>query len=126
MTKFLINVTDTARELFVIYVITIIVAATLYAAFETKSLWDALWWACVTAMTIGYGDIYPATIGGRVVAMCLMHFVPLFIIPLVTARMSAKLIVDSNAFTHDEQEEVKKGMREIKRLLEKNGRSKDI
>ena len=28
--------------------------------------------------------------------------------PLITAKMSAQLIVDSDAFTHEEQEEVKK------------------
>jgi len=29
---------------------------------------DALWWALVTIATIGYGDIYPVTSGGRIIA----------------------------------------------------------
>jgi voltage-gated potassium channel len=37
-----------------------------------KSLWDALWWATVTLFTIGYGDKYPITPGGRVAAVFLM------------------------------------------------------
>ena len=31
-----------------------------------KSVFHALWWAIVTLTTVGYGDVYPITIGGRV------------------------------------------------------------
>jgi voltage-gated potassium channel len=33
---------------------------------------DGIWWAIVTASTIGYGDIAPSTIWGRVIAVLLM------------------------------------------------------
>jgi len=33
---------------------------------------DALWWTLVTMSTVGYGDFYPLTLGGRVVAVVLM------------------------------------------------------
>lgn len=33
---------------------------------------DALWWSVVTLTTVGYGDRYPVTDGGRVVAAILM------------------------------------------------------
>ncbi len=39
---------------------------------NVKSLWDSFWWAMVTVSTVGYGDIYPVTIGGRLTAMLLM------------------------------------------------------
>lgn len=33
---------------------------------------DALWWAVVTMSTVGYGDYYPVTTGGRLCAVVLM------------------------------------------------------
>jgi len=36
------------------------------------TLGDALWWACVTIFTVGYGDLYPVTAVGRMWAVILM------------------------------------------------------
>jgi voltage-gated potassium channel len=33
---------------------------------------DAIWWACVTLATVGYGDTYPVTAMGRIYAVILM------------------------------------------------------
>lgn len=51
---------------------TILLGAVAIGHFEKMGFNDAIWWAFVTATTVGYGDISPASPGGRVVAVFLM------------------------------------------------------
>jgi len=89
----------------------------LYAIFEKKNFVDSLWWALITATTVGYGDSYPNTTGGRCVAVTLVLGMILFLIPMITASIASKLIVDRDAFTHEEQEEMKLMLRDINKKL---------
>ena len=41
---------------------------------DTAGFWEAIWWALVTTTTVGYGDIAPVSLPGRVIAVALMIF----------------------------------------------------
>lgn len=52
---------------------------------------DALWWAFATVTTVGYGDRFPVTFGGRAVAAGLM-LAGIALIGVVTATFASWLI----------------------------------
>ena len=78
-----------------------------YAITEGEGPITSLWWAVVTASTVGYGDFYPETTFGRAVATVLIVLMVTMIIPMITASFTSKLVVDRDAFTHEEQEDIK-------------------
>ena len=41
---------------------------------EDRNFPDALWWAIVTVTTVGFGDIFPTSLGGRLIGGVLMFF----------------------------------------------------
>lgn len=95
----------------ILYIGIIIIGATVFSYSENKGLMDSIWWAVVTSTSVGYGDIYPMTFIGRIDGMAIMILSLFMVIPVLTAQFAAQLIVNSDAFTHDEQEEMKANLR---------------
>ncbi|MEM1348590.1 MAG: ion transporter [Myxococcota bacterium] len=52
---------------------------------------DAMWWALVTITTVGYGDLSPVTVGGRLIGSGLM-IAGMFVIALFAGVISSTLV----------------------------------
>ncbi len=54
------------------------------------SIFDSLWWAICTLTTVGYGDVYPITTGGRLFT-CLVLLIGLGIVAVPTGLVASSL-----------------------------------
>jgi voltage-gated potassium channel len=66
-----------------------------------KSGGDALWWALTTVTTVGYGDTYPVTTEGRIIASGLM-LVGIALFGSISAIVTSKLILPKETKDHEE------------------------
>jgi voltage-gated potassium channel len=74
---------------------------------------QALWWAIVTVTTVGYGDRYPVTEGGRIVATILM-LVGIGLIGVLTATVASVFIKEH---TDANSAELKRGHADLGQQL---------
>jgi voltage-gated potassium channel len=58
------------------------------AGANIQTVGESLWWAAVTVATVGYGDYYPVTLGGRITAVGLMA-VGLVTAAVITAQIAS-------------------------------------
>jgi voltage-gated potassium channel len=95
-----------------------------------KSGWDALWYSIVTITTVGYGDRYPVTMGGRIAAIFIM-LMGVGIIGALASILASVLVgsrddAEENAPTtlkettlEQELASIKNELAEIRQLLDK-------
>jgi len=79
---------------------------------QDLSTWDGLWWAAETVTTVAYGDIYPTTALGRIVATVVMT-AGIGFVALLTGALAQRFLYGGNAGTApkpgpDEAEMVRK------------------
>lgn len=66
------------------------------------SVFHSLWWAVATLTTVGYGDIYPITMGGKIFTFAIL-FVGLGVVS-VPAGMVASALTEARNQEHEELE----------------------
>jgi voltage-gated potassium channel len=82
-----------------------------------KSLGDSVWWALTTVTTVGYGDRYPTTNLGRLIAFAVM-LVGISILGVITASIASWFVKsDEDAADKIQMKQLMDELQEIKRRL---------
>ena len=84
------------------------------------TVWDGMWWAWVTMATVGYGDVVPHNMAGRLFGSLLILF-GVVLLSLLTANLAAFFIGSDAEKMEREQEEKEKNrqLNEISARLER-------
>lgn len=102
------KIQGTLTSVAIIAVLMLLFSSVAILQFETdpnsniKTAEDAIWWSYVTITTVGYGDKYPVTTEGRIIAVILMT-VGVGLFGTFTAFVSS-WFVKSNSQTPEKQE----------------------
>jgi voltage-gated potassium channel len=70
---------------------------------QDLSTWDGLWWAAETVTTVAYGDIYPTTALGRIVATVVMT-AGIGFVALLTGALAQRFLYGGSASATPEPE----------------------
>jgi voltage-gated potassium channel len=85
------------------------------------SFGDEVWWAAQTVTTVGYGDVVPATSGGRFIGGIVM-FASVATVSLVTAVVTAGFVAYQQRRLSGEverHEELREALARIEKRIEK-------
>lgn len=85
----------------------ILFGAGIYSLTEGTSYGNSIWWAVVTATTVGYGDISPTTVLGRIAAVILM-FNGIGLISALTSAVTSFLASESPVNDTSPADEIRK------------------
>jgi voltage-gated potassium channel len=96
---------------------------------EFPSVWLGMWWAVQTVTTVGYGDVTPSQVWGRIIAAVIM-LVGIGFLSLITATVASSLLARAGEGTAAAQREavadafqrLERRLDEIERLLHEERR----
>jgi len=97
------------------------VAVSVADAEEFSSPWLGLWWAVTTVTTVGYGDVVPQTVAGRIIAGALM-FVGIGFISMLTATIASSFVahdVEGEESRESDHEQVMAALQRIQERLDR-------
>ncbi len=91
--QFAITVKVLIASIFIAYIsaVQITISERTVEGSNIKNFGDGLWWAITTVTTVGYGDRYPTTIEGKVLAVGLM-IMGISLMGVITASVAAWFI----------------------------------
>lgn len=100
---------DGVRYAAILAALTAVGGGYVYSAIEhaqdpPPSVWDGVWWAVSTMTTVGYGDEFPLTTLGRIVAMVLM-LVGIGFIAILTGAIAERFLAGEIEEVVEEVEE---------------------
>lgn len=82
-----------------------------------KNAGDAIWWSLATITTVGYGDHYPITTGGRVLASIMM-FVGIGIFSSLSGIFASFLVdKDGDGQVDIETDDIRRELEELKSMI---------
>jgi voltage-gated potassium channel len=96
--QFAITLKVAITTLFVAYIaaVQITISERVVEGSNIKNFGDGLWWAMTTVTTVGYGDKFPVTTEGRILAVALM-IMGISLVGVITASVAAWFVKISNS-----------------------------
>jgi voltage-gated potassium channel len=96
--QFAITLKVAITTLFVAYIsaVQITISERMVEGSNIKNFGDGLWWAMTTVTTVGYGDKFPVTTEGRILAVALM-IMGISLVGVITASVAAWFVKISNS-----------------------------
>ena len=106
--RWYIEIANNMHYCIILYAFTIAFSSVTFMTVEDFDFHKAVWFSFITSLTIGYGDVSPATTLGKIFTIVFALQWILFIIPCFLVNMIDVARRDKDKFSHEEQEQLKK------------------
>jgi voltage-gated potassium channel len=114
----------TSRHVFARLILTTVILTILFGVLislvdrkEFPSVWLGMWWAVQTVTTLGYGDIVPAQLTGRILAAAVM-IVGIAFLSLITATVASVLVSRASQDVSSEEADLMAALNRVEQRLE--------